>query len=130
MLEGRCEEKHLKHLLPGNTLFLSFFPCLPGKALLATGDQSWGLKWYEIATRVHPAAGQTIVYQVHRVAKVPWTGLSAEAGISSSRMLRVQSTIERWAPGGLWAALPFEMKQRPWLGSIEERLVCQTTFTR
>jgi len=70
------------------------------EALLADVAQRFELKREEVLDRAHQPAFQAAVYLLRRVANLSLKDVSALASVSISRISRIQSTIERVAPGG------------------------------
>ena len=62
--------------------------------------QRFELKRDEVLDRAHQPAFQAAVYLLRRVANLPLKDVSALAGVSISRISRIQSTIDREPLGG------------------------------
>ncbi len=70
------------------------------EALLGAVAQSFEVKREAVLDRAYQPAFQAAVYLLRRVANLPLKEVSALAGVSISRVSRIQSTIERQGPGG------------------------------
>ncbi len=70
------------------------------EALLGAVAQSFEVKREAVLDRAYQPAFQAAVYLLRRVANLPLKDVSALAGVSISRISRIQSTIERQGPDG------------------------------
>ncbi len=80
--------------------------------LLDAVAQRFELKPDEILDRTHQPAFQAAVYLLRRVANLPLKDVSALAGVSISRISRIQSTIDREPLGGPLMGLVAEYKDK------------------